>query len=78
MSTRKQMSVTVEQWVVDAIDEVKPALAAGCGGVREFLVIGGKSSNYLALPNFTQVLALLLVPDRSTQVEVQDLRLQNF
>lgn len=23
MSTRKQMSVTIEQWVIDAIDEVK-------------------------------------------------------
>ncbi|GAA6622929.1 DUF4058 family protein [Scytonema sp. NUACC26] len=37
MSTRKQMSVTVEQWVLDAIDRVKHHEQPYGAWVREFL-----------------------------------------
>lgn len=43
MSTRKQMSVTVEQWVIDAIDQVKPHDQPYGAWVREFLEAWAKS-----------------------------------
>lgn len=37
MSTKKQMSVTLEQWVIDAIDKVKPSNQPYGAWVRELV-----------------------------------------
>ena len=43
MSTRKQMSVTLEQWVIDAIDEVKPKEQPLGAWIREIIENWAKS-----------------------------------
>ena len=45
MSTRKQMSVTLEQWVIDAIDKVKPENQPYGAWVRELVESWAKSQN---------------------------------
>lgn len=45
MSSRKQMSVTLEQWVIDAIDKVKPENQPYGAWVRELVESWAKSQN---------------------------------
>lgn len=45
LSTRKQMSITLDQWVIDAIDKVKPPQQAYGAWVREMLESWASSQN---------------------------------